>query len=433
VVNPENHHSRFRLNEVKVDRATQSFFQWWNFLIFDGETLDHFTIAFTYLTSKSNSSVHPPSSKLPFPHGQDDAVSSALFYRRGPQTRFSAASFASLDRVEFATPFSFKVYNKTHPDQLQHVIDTPEERKYRIVGHLSLKSPPSAFEDGASPIVATSWNLLIHSEAGHYGALDQESAQCLLTSTLFGYHSTAEGIITAIRADGSVSEFHINRSKRFRVYAAGSWGCMLPTGPEPINYPWTWLWLIIPAEQREDDIGFVAGTARLSTAVGAVHGGYSSVNYPGSLVKRNTRHEHFSMRYLRLFDGTPLQFLLSASTSEGHFSNFSVTQNNWQTFRDAHGEAVLPLQQTFEFSSEFLHFMLDFHPTLNQYFRLAVPRDEMIFSDFRAVGVKTHIVIRSKVDQGEVLLDRWVDTMNAVEYAYVAPFDRSVAFSRLSD
>jgi len=84
-----------------------------------------------------------------------------------------------------------------------------------------------------------------------------------------------------------------------------------------------------------------------------------------------------------------------------------------------------------------------FRPALDnaqveQYFRLpaALAGDDgstTIFSDFRAVGVKTHVqVLRvpPPAPNGqlppadvveEVLFDGWVQSTNAVEYAYAAP------------
>ena len=86
---------------------------------------------------------------------------------------------------------------------------------------------------------------------------------------------------------------------------------------------------------------------------------------------------------------------------------------------------------------------------MDQYFRLpaALAGDDgstTIFSDFRAVGVRTHVrVVRVPPPVGthtgplaaepesatvsekveEVLYDGWTSAMNAVEYAYAAPLE----------
>ena len=49
-----------------------------------------------------------------------------------------------------------------------------------------------------------------------------------------------------------------------------------------------------------------------------------------------------------------------------------------------------------------------------------------MFSDFRAVGAETRLIVRDRT-RDLVLYDRWVNTMNAVEYAYEAPVAEDTA------
>ena len=214
----------------------------------------------------------------------------------------------------------------------------------------------------------------------------------------------------------------VTRSRRFRAYAAGSWGCQLPTGDPPIEHPWTWFWLVLPGADPAgaDDVGLVGGTARFATPIGPIEGGYAYAGgVPDGAAGGGGRH-HYSTRYARLFHRTPAELLLQATSSDGHFMSYTVEQDEWATFRDEVGEARVPLRQTFRFQSAAHDFVVDFRPTIDQYFRAPVVFGGELFSDFRAVGAKTRVTIRAR-PTGEVLVDTEVDTMNAVEFAYVTP------------
>ena len=187
-----------------------------------------------------------------------------------------------------------------------------------------------------------------------------------------------------------------------------------------------------------------------------------------------------------------MEIPLQASSSDGVLLDVRVERSQWTTFKDHMGEARIPLRQIFHLDTTQYRVTVDFHskvayswvahavlvlltrclqcpsfgclvspcrrscclpfcppplppfrPALDnaqveQYFRLpaALAGDDgstTIFSDFRAVGVKTHVqVLRvpPPAPNGqlppadvveEVLFDGWVQSTNAVEYAYAAP------------
>jgi hypothetical protein len=257
------------------------------------------------------------------------------------------------------------------------------------------------------------WSLTVTRVNGYYGGLDGENpSQCFMASNLFGFHSLARGWIVS-----RGRRHEVNETARFRAYAAGSWGCELPGGEPAIEYPWTWFWLVVPRSDPAQDMGLCGGTARFATAVGPVYGGYSVAGLPRTV----DASRHFSTRFVRLLHNTSLDFFLQASSSDSYYRDFRVQQFDWSTFRDAFGSAPVPLRQLFAFSSATYEFELDFRPTLAQYFRAPLSHNGKIFSVFRAVGATTRILVRRG---GHVVFDETIDTMNAVEYAYVAPVDR---------
>jgi hypothetical protein len=100
-----------------------------------------------------------------------------------------------------------------------------------------------------------------------------------------------------------------------------------------------------------------------------------------------------------------------------------VDRSQWATFTDVHGSARVPLRQRFRFASDVYEFDVDFHSTVDQYFRAPVSIETdgkaRVFSDFRAVGVNSHVVVVHRASN-TTRVDRWVSSMNAVEYAYEA-------------
>lgn len=378
-------HSRLRSSEVRRS-AEQEYFQWWNFVVFDADTRHSYSIYYgVHLPAREgNGSRYEAYGKVGVAHM---GGSPARVLNGGKD-------IVPLSRVRTSGHMDFEVLGED--GAVVHSMRAVDDDTYRLVGRL--EDPPLR------------WDLTVRRVNGYFGASDQEDPnQCLLTSTLFGYHSTAEGTVESL-GDALAVEA---ASPRFRAYAAGSWGCALPTGDPPIEHPWTWFWLVVPGETPAADVGICAGTGRFASPVGPFEGGYAIAGgVPGEGA--------YSTRYISLFDRTPAQFLLQASSSDGHFRSYSVEQHDWANFTDEVGTDPVPLRQHFRWSSERHDFSVDFRATLDQYFRAPVVINGMLFSDFRAVGVRAHVEIRARPG-GRVLMDRWVDTMNAVEYAYVTP------------
>lgn len=90
------------------------------------------------------------------------------------------------------------------------------------------------------------------------------------------------------------------------------------------------------------------------------------------------------------------------------------------------GEARIPLRQVFNVETEELEARIDFQSEIDQYFRAPVRLEKelrlRVFSDFRAVGVQTHVFLRER-GTGKVLFDGIVRTRNALEYAYEPDVD----------
>lgn len=380
--------------------------------MYDAETRDHFTIVYSYDDYAEGAALA-------------DKATVGMMHLRGSEHVSAASEIIPLDQLRVTNDFDLE-YQLDAPDRsgmtTPHTLKVVDDGEYRIVGSF--------------PDQGISWDLVVTRVHGYYGSEDGEQAQttgyCAATSTLFGYHSKVTGVIR----EGDV-EYDITDAQgvgRFRAYAAGSWGCALPEGPaseDPVNYPWSWAWLVLPATDAHPEVGMVWGTGRFGFGfpIGAIEGGYSVIGIEDKV--------QWSQRATSLLHNTSFEFLMQASTSHGEFRVFEVERSEWATFRDDVGEARLPLRQRFHARSSLFDAVVDFHSEVGQYFRLpAVMENEhgtKVFSDFRAVGVRAHVVITEASHRGggggmgsappKVLVDAWTDKTNALEFAYAAPVD----------
>jgi hypothetical protein len=370
--NPPAVDSRFRGAEYSP--RNPYFFQWWNYLVVDAETLDHWTLGFQL--NVGNESVSR--GFMGFTH------------MRGP--KYLRRSGASVPLRDVSTnPSNFDVKYKIGelvPYQ-QIVID---DDTYRIVGDLT---------NGL-----VSFDLTFHRVHGVIVGIDQNKEQiesCVMTSSLWGYHSEVEG---TIREGNKV--FTITRTPRYRAYAAGSWGCRI--------LPWSWFWLIDPSETPKDDVSMAWGHADITIpGLGDVAGVFSVTAYLNKLI---------SSRSARLWPGTSVSPLLMASSSDHYVRDFTLQRLDWTEYSDEFGTATVPLRQIFGIATKHFNISVDFKVKLEDYFRIAVITlvndQEVVFSDFRAVAVPAHIRI---LKDGALVYEKTVSTMTAVEYAYAPPVD----------
>jgi len=261
------------------------------------------------------------------------------------------------------------------------------------------------------------FNLTFHRVHGLYGfdddAEERNTRECYMLSSLWGYNSEIEGTIN----EGE-RHYEITRSSRYRGYAAGSWGCMFPTGVPAIQFPWSWLWLIIPGETPAQDIGMAWGYAAFQRGklLGDVEGGFAAIGFGQTIL---------SARKMIIQNNTMLKMTLLGSSSDGYLVELAVQRLDWSTFTDMFGSVLIPLRQIFTLITKHHSIVVDVTTRPEQYFRAPVflegPNATVrVFSDFRAVGVKSHVLIKSRGSTDNVIYNGSVETTNAVEYAYEA-------------
>eukprot|EP00455_Lapot_gusevi_P009635 TRINITY_DN1432_c0_g1_i2.p1 TRINITY_DN1432_c0_g1~~TRINITY_DN1432_c0_g1_i2.p1 ORF type:complete len:511 (-),score=122.50 TRINITY_DN1432_c0_g1_i2:17-1363(-) len=415
---PDAVHSRYRRSEY-TDPA-QHFFQWWNFIVFDHETKDHFTLLYGLIDFPSNSSA------------RDVAVVSVKHLQES--TLKNNASFVvPLKMLQHKHDFDLNFPNEAN--QVAQSLEAINADTYRVRGHMrgeAAEVTDGPIENGGGKSIE--WDLTFHRVHGFYGSQDSEETNkqhCAIVSTLFGYNSEVEG---TIRVEDKV--YTITRSPRYRAYAAGSWGCELPGGNPPIKYPWSWAWLVIPnafpasasdSSARYTDLSMLVGTAAFQTnsIIGDIEGGYFLAGYQNQI---------FSTRYADILNETTYPVPLLASSSDGYLTKYHVDRDDWQVYSDEFGSALIPLRQHFQVETKFHRASVNFQSKLEQYFRLPITIEKQglvkVFSDFRAVGVNVEVSFYTRTSTTapwELKYRGVVDSMNALEYAYAAPVNEKMA------
>lgn len=418
---PANSYSRYR-GEDYLDRD-RYFFQWWNFLVYDSETNDHFTLVYnTNHYSKTAQSVK----------GIKSHASVSLVHKQLSQDVDGSTESFPLSHLYFEPEHSWGMRLKSKKPQISpndvYTIELIDDSNYRITG----------FVDGAYSVSGKniSWDIIFTRVHGSYSGVDNEDSNrgdaCFIVSTLFAHHSIATGYV---QEGEKKYVFSKDQPNRYRAYAAGSWGCRLPSGYPTLQYYWTWLWLTIPATATTPEIGMIMGSVRYQTnssLIGDMYGGGASVGLG---------HEMITATMAKFHHASTFEIPLTATSNDQFLRNYSIGFDQWAEASDKYGSYKLPLIQSYVVHTKNYKFELTFHSKPEQYFRCPVivehiptdpkvpqPVDDtlQVFSDFRAVGVHTKVQIWKKQEDGsadQVIYDGWSDTSNALEYAYEADMD----------
>lgn len=449
VVHPPAVHARYRMQDYQ--HLDNYFFQWWNFLVFDGLTRNHYNVI-VHLTNFSSTSNSIDTVSIRMAHLlSNEAVNVVNDVR--PLAAASVTRYADVTvNIKDQQGKLIQPYSMTFDDDTINI-----KAKF-----------PSA--DFSLQNIKTEWDITFHRVHGVYLGEANEAGnaasgdRCLVVSNLFAYNSLVSGYV---KENDQLIRFDVDGQdkNRYRAYAAGSWGCQLPTGSPAVNYPWTWFWLVIPgalssklpsssssassssSRMENGDLSFVFGTAKFASALGDLYGGYSITgglpNTPASAssssssssspTSSSSSHSHIlSTQNVYLFHNSSLELPVEASSSDSYVSHYKVELHEWANFVDSYGEARLPLQQIYRVQTRCYSLLVDFHSKLEQYFRapVAIEKDNKlrVFSDFRAVGVTTDVTVKlraqcSESGAEELIYSGTVDTMNALEFAYEPELD----------
>ena len=98
---------------------------------------------------------------------------------------------------------------------------------------------------------------------------------------------------------------------------------------------------------------------------------------------------------------------------------FNISRSKWVDWKDAYGEARVPMAQQLLIVTKKHRITMDFETISNATSRLLFPLQDELFSDFEALGATAAVKI-VEVDTGTVVAD-FTDTMGGLEYGYNVP------------
>lgn len=405
---PAANYSRVRLTDYQ--QPDRFFFQWWNYLIYDPETKEHWNIIYQV-------------TDFPDYTNRSNEARVSLAYFRGQELLTAVTDLFPLNLLEMEGGMNL-THSRRDGTFFSHRALTDDLIELKAV------FPQTAHRE------AVEWSLNINRRHGVFLAGDMEnptSPVCLTTSSLYSYHSRADGFVQI--GDKKVYDRHGKDS--LPTYGAGSWGCDLPQGEPAIEYPWSWLWLVVPEGSfgAKKDIAIVIADGRFQTKgpLGDIYGGYGLLGYGDSLLHAG--------RQSQLWHNTSFQVAMQSSASEGYMKLLQVDRGDWSDFTDAYGTARLPLRQNFTFASSVFQVQVNFTSTIGDYFRAPVVIERQgqvaLYSDFRAVGVPAHISIICNDVRQAGLTSEFGDVEGpvtvydgvapgTVEFAYAPPVDMDV-------
>jgi hypothetical protein len=422
IAQPEPYYSRSRLAEYSsYDRY---FFQWWNFLIFDAESKDHFNVIMQLTNFSSKCTESEDEAYVAYAHGKGSNLlavgrDSIPLHQAKLSKHFDLELNPQRSARSGLIPYSLTVLDdNTYNLKAEFTAD-------RLSNKAVTKWDFTA--DRLSNKAVTKWDLTFHRIQGLFtGEMQEQSNRdfCTIVSYLFAYNS----YITGYLIEDSVI-YNFTDSSRYRAYAAGSYGCQLPNGSPAHLFPWTWFWLVIPGEgnNKAKDIGIVMGSARFQT-------GFPLFNIWGATAAIGLGSNIVTAQRSDIWHNSPAQLPFTAATTDGILQKFTVETDNWAQYEDAYGTAEIPLTQIYHIETSNHSVHIHWNSTIEQYFRAPVNVESQstggmrVFSDFRAVGVRAAVRIVGKpsvADGSEyrVLFEGIVDTLNALEYAYEPTMD----------
>lgn len=151
------------------------FFQWWNYLVYDSQTDDHFNIIYQV------TDYAPASSR-------SDVASVSVVHMRGSRTLATASMDIPLAQLEVVGDLGlvYRAADGSIPFR-QEVID---DATYRLYAEF-----PADKVSTGQPL---GWELTFHRIHGMYGGQDQEEGNkaelCFIVSTLFAHNSRVQGV-----------------------------------------------------------------------------------------------------------------------------------------------------------------------------------------------------------------------------------------------
>ena len=420
--NPPSFYQRGRESEYSKH---SNFYQWWYFNLRHTRhnnlsTGTDFALDYSYLKSSTNDIISNNSgayvlfSQFDVSRNQQNMQ----VYEKWPLNEFTIDNYFD---VSIADEFSIRVIN---------------EDTIHLRGHMSHRHNKTwAYEHIDPQHYTIEWDFRMQRIHGWFGQALEETVladQGVIGWNTYGYVSQLaddHGWIRITDHRGKDQKQHqLYKLKRsdYQVYADMNYGSTFPSSSslvpvaQDIDYPWTWM-LAYYQDHTVDEfitVSIVAGIGRQdmgATSCGASDGAYINV-WINRTVNGVATSQVSSLGYSQILACNKTLTLLKQSNDGG--SNFTIQQklSNWQHRTDKFGTHLIPLEHALYIQSPHRSITMTCYATTNDYLRFLFPLSTFIFSDFEAIGVPCHVVIKEK---DNALIDFW-STSTGVEFGYRA-------------
>jgi len=392
ILEPEPYYERYRRKEYSED----PFFQWWYFCVKDTKNDIFWAISYDTFTDLNDKNEG--------------------YYQTFAVVDKSKTEIDKWVRYEKYSMDNFKVKNYfdvsvSYNNEILFSLEVINNDTYHIKG--SMNHSDHAWKgsgiDNDIPIV---WDLTVYRIYGWFGMappleeLDLHFGKGTIMWNTYSHDSEVEGFIKIGNKTTSFS-----RTSQYRVYGDMNWGNKFPSSQDnpPIDYPWGWYYFGKPNQDITKDISVVAGC------------GLTDVNFPaygvfGAFVDvRLDSKFHIGARELTIFDESWISTRVIHTSNDVDLYYFNVTRSNWTTYTDNFGSALIPLQKTVTVITGHHTIIIDFFSDLDSYNRMLYPYRNYYFSDFEALGVNAHLIVKSNKEG--TIVDMWSND-SGLEYGY---------------
>ncbi len=397
IMEPASYHQRYRRDEFPIDKT---FFQWWFFSVRDIPNNRHF--AFTYYLLDCVEKLERESSHVHF--SITDEREQSTFYK------YEVFPLESL-RIENDFDLRLDADGNNSADEFR--LDVIDDDTYRIRGQMQA-STEAVIADGifhgetVDPQVPIQWDLTLYRIYGWYGQEPLESsvgAMDAISWNTYAHAAEVEGTITV-----GDEVYVIERNENFRAYGDQNWGVQFPRGAfweDDIDYPWNWYYVGRPSADLEQELSIIAGAGkRHELGQGIMEAKFADI--------RLNAYDHLEVAggYLLKSSPSATGFPI-VSSNDGKVARYDIEYHDWAEYTDRVGSSLIPLRQKITIETENHLVELDFYSELEDYVRLYIAHEDYMFSDFEALGVRTHVLVQSHWTTQDY---RWWDRLHLFPY-----------------
>ena len=270
---------------------------------------------------------------------------------------------------------------------------------------------------GALGKEALSWDLTITRRAGWFGESWIEAMHLgRLTGAImwspYSHQATVEGTLSI----GGKAVTFSGDGNRHRAYADSNWGETMPRPPpgadDPIHFPWGWYYAAQPRADPAADVSIICGAGRsYMRFAGTVYGKLCDMRIGSAL-----RLSLWSWTFERL--GNRTASWASDGGAQG-VTAFEITRTEWSDWQDEYGRARVPMAQVVRIETRHHEVTLRFSASPNATTRLVFPLQDVLFSDFEALGATAQVTVREKGVATPIAA--FTDPMAGLEFGYRVP------------